>query len=173
VNAPAATTNGLRVTRERVTFRPETDGDAAFSSAVYASSRADELRVVPWTDEQKSAFLAGQFEAQRKAYRENFAAADFLLVLVDGAPAGRLYVHRTPIEINLVDVALLPPWRGAGIGTALVGELLDESRRTGVPVRLHVEHRNPARRLYERLGFAPIADLGVYVQMEWRGDRVS
>ena len=162
-----------RVARARVTFRLETDADAAFSQEVYAASREDEMRVVPWTDEQKRVFLAAQFEAQRRFYRDQFPETDFLIILVDGRPAGRLYVRRTTGEINLVDIALLPAWRSAGIGGALVSELLDESRRTGHPVRLHVEHQNPARRLYDRLGFVLIADLGVYVHMEWRGERVS
>jgi GNAT superfamily N-acetyltransferase len=162
-----------RIGRERVSFRPETDEDEAFSRSVYAASREEELRVVPWTAEEKGAFLGSQFEAQRRFYRDQFPAADFLVILVDGRPAGRLYVHRAAGEINLVDVALLPAWRNSGVGGALVAELLDESRRTGLPVRLHVEHQNPARRLYDRLGFVPIADLGVYVHMEWRGDRVS
>lgn len=161
------------VARARVTFRPETDDDAAFSLAVYAASREDELRVLPWTNEQKRTFLAAQFAAQRSFYRDHFPEADFLVILVDGLPAGRLYVRRAAEEIGLVDIALLPAWRNAGIGGALISELLDESRRTGVPVRLHVEHQNPARRLYDRLGFIPIADLGVYVHMEWRAERVS
>jgi len=64
-----------------------------------------------------------------------------------------------------MDIALLPDHRGAGIGTRLVRELLDEGARTGKRVSIHVEKHNPALRLYERLGFAPVADRGVYVLM--------
>jgi ribosomal protein S18 acetylase RimI-like enzyme len=39
-------------------------------------------------------------------------------------------------------------------------------------VRIHVEHRNPAKRLYERLGFRPAADRGYYLLMERAPDGV-
>ena len=70
-------------------------------------------------------------------------------------------------EIRMVDIALLPPSRNAGIGTALRRDLLAEAAVAHQPVRLHVEQCNPALRLYERLGFVPIADKGVYLLMEW------
>jgi len=62
----------------------------------------------------------------------------------------------------------LPDHRGAGIGGAILRSLLAEAAAAGKPVRIHVERLNPARRLYERLGFLPVADKGVYVMMEWR-----
>ena len=67
-----------------------------------------------------------------------------------------------------MDIALLPEHRGAGIGSAVLRGLLAEAAAAGKPVRIHVERLNPARRLYERLGFAPIEDKGVYYLMEWR-----
>ena len=67
-------------------------------------------------------------------------------------------------EIRRVDIALLPPSRHAGIGSALRRDLLAAAHQA---VRIHVEKFNPALRLYERLGFAPIEDKGVYLFMEW------
>ena len=54
----------------------------------------------------------------------------------------------------------------AGLGSALLGELLAEADRAGKPVRLHVEPFNPALRLYQRLGFTHVGDAGVYWFME-------
>jgi GNAT superfamily N-acetyltransferase len=156
-----------RIARDRATLRPETAEDAEFLRALYASTRAEELAPIPWTDAQKRAFLDAQFEAQHSYYRDHFAGADFLVILVDGAPAGRLYVHRRADEIGLVDIALVPAIRNGGLGTELIRELLAESARSGVPVRIHVEHLNPARRLYERLGFRTLEDQGIYLHMEW------
>lgn len=150
-----------------VTLRPESDADEAFSRAVYASTRADELRRVPWTDEQKAAFVSMQFEAQRAHYREHFATASFDVVVADGEDAGRLYVGRYDREIRVVDIALLPAYRGRGIGTRLLTGLLDEARASGRTVVIHVEHANPARTLYDRLGFVPVGEVGPYVRMEW------
>jgi hypothetical protein len=71
-----------------------------------------------------------------------------------------------------VDIALLPPSRHASIGTAILRDLMAEAAVAHKPVRIHVEKFNPALRLYERLGFAPIEDKGVYLFLEWAPRRV-
>lgn len=140
-----------------------------FLSRLYASTRADEMAmVVDWNDEQKEAFLRMQFQAQHAWYQEHYVGAQFDLLLVDGAPAGRLYVHRREAEIRLMDISLLPEFRGSGIGTKLLRELMSEAESTGMPLTIHVEKYNPAMRLYLRLGFKPIDDRGPYDLMEWR-----
>jgi ribosomal protein S18 acetylase RimI-like enzyme len=121
---------------------------------------------VPWSEEQKAAFLRSQFDAQRRYYQENYRSTSFDVVLVGGRPAGRLYVARWTEELRIVDVALLPEFRGKGIGTALIRGLGREAAERGLPLRIHVERANPALALYERLGFRQIADRGVYLFLE-------
>jgi ribosomal protein S18 acetylase RimI-like enzyme len=89
------------------------------------------------------------------------------VILVDQQPAGRLYVARWPEEIRIVDIALLPQYRNAGVGTTLLQELQVEAVQAGKPLRIHVEQFNPALGLYRRLGFRVIEDRGVYFLMEW------
>src|SRR5690348_16787850 len=89
-------------------LRPVTSDDAEFLYRVYASTREEELSAVPWPPEQKEAFLRMQFSAQDKHYRAHYAGATYDVILVDGVPAGRLYVYRTPREIRVMDIALLP-----------------------------------------------------------------
>jgi ribosomal protein S18 acetylase RimI-like enzyme len=91
-----------------------------------------------------------------------------------GAQAvGRLYLHRGEREHRIIDIALLPPFRGQGIGTRLLDGVLAGAQAAGVPVRLHVEAGNPAAALYRRLGFvevpAPEDETGfeIYHEMEW------
>ena len=43
-----------------LTLRPCTDDDLPFLLEVYASTRADEMAIVPWTDEEKQAFVRMQ-----------------------------------------------------------------------------------------------------------------
>jgi ribosomal protein S18 acetylase RimI-like enzyme len=133
---------------------------------VYASTRAEELAVVPWEDAQREAFLRQQFEAQDAWWRENYGGASFDVILVDGELAGRLYVHRGPREIRIVDIALLPEHRGNGVGTGLLEKLLAEGDADGKSLTIHVERMNPALRLYERLGFSVVEDKGVYLFLE-------
>ena len=152
-----------------VTLRPIRDEDMEILFRVYASTRAEEMAmVVDWTEEQKEAFLRMQFQAQHAWYQEHYIGAQFDLLLVDGAPAGRLYVHRRESEIRLVDISLLPEFRGSGAGTKLLRELMSEAEAAGKPLTIHVEKYNPAMRLYLRLGFKPIDDRGPYDLMEWR-----
>lgn len=71
-------------------LRPATDADIPFLFRVYASSRADEMALVDWSDEQKQDFLQMQFDAQHSYYHENYAQARFDVIEVDGVPVGRL-----------------------------------------------------------------------------------
>lgn len=149
-----------------ITLRPVEPEDGPFLLRVYASTRNEELASVPWTGEQKEAFLEMQFGAQSRHYREHYPDADFLIILAEGRPTGRLYVARWPREVRIVDISLLPEYRGKGIGTSLLKGLLTEADATGKPVTIHVERFNPALHLYERLGFRAVADRGVYLLME-------
>lgn len=150
-----------------IVYRPKTDADRPFLAHVYATTRADEMAIVPWTDEQKAEFLAMQFNAQWSHYEQYYPDADFLVIERDGTPIGRIYIDRLPQEICLVDIALIPEARGSGLGTQLMREILEEGQATGKRVTIHVERFNPAMRLYQRLGFEPVAENGVYYQMRW------
>lgn len=153
-----------------IELRPATAADTEFLIAVYASTREDELAAVPWDDAQKDAFVRMQFAAQDRHWREHKPGAQFDVVLVDGEPAGRLYVDRLPGEIRIVDIALLGAHRGRGIGARLLGDVLEEGRRAELPVTIHVEQFNRARALYERLGFRQIDTTGVHHLLEYRPD---
>jgi ribosomal protein S18 acetylase RimI-like enzyme len=154
----------------RVGLRLATPADEPLLYAIYASTRADELALVDWDEGQKSAFVQMQFTAQHRYYHEHFADAAFQIIELDGTPAGRLYVARWPSEIRIIDIALLPEFRNRGIGSLLIGQLLAEAADTGKRVGIHVEHMNPALRLYTRLGFQQVADEGVYLLMIWSAD---
>ncbi len=150
-----------------VTLRPIQPEDMPFLYEVYASTRQEELAMVAWDEAQKTAFLQMQFTAQHQYYQDNYTQAVFLVILLDDQPVGRLYVARWADEIRLMDVTLLPAYRGAGIGSGLLRALMAEAAQVGKPLRIHVEKHNPALRLYERLGFRSIADRDVYWFLEW------
>ena len=162
----ASVTTSCYPTSSVTTLRPVTEHDGEFLFAVYASTRVEELAQVGWTDAQKEDFLRQQFDAQRRCYEGDYPGAEFKVILADGQPAGRLYVHRREREIRIMDLALLPEFRGRGIGTGLLSEIFAEGDRTGRRVSIHVEVFNPALRLYERLGFRQVATHGVYLLLE-------
>ena len=151
-----------------ISLRPVTPEDDSFLAGLYASTRAEELAVTGWSDEEKAVFCRRQFAAQTVHYVENYPGALLQVIERESVPVGRLYVARWEREIRIMDIALLPGHRGAGIGTNLLRELQDEARSAGKSLTIHVERFNPALRLYERLGFQMTEDKGVYLLMEWR-----
>jgi len=153
--------------RQNLTLRPETAEDEPFLYELYATTRDYEMVHIPWDDLQKQAFLRQQCEAQLKHYRKHYVGAEFQIIELAGKRIGRIYVYRSPNEVCLMDIALLREHRGLGIGTELTSEVLRQAQAEGRVVTLHVEHMNPARRLYERLGFRLIEDKGIYWKMEW------
>lgn len=143
--------------------------DEDFLLQVYAASRADELALVPWDEEQKRAFVRQQFEAQHAQYYERFPDAEYSVILYGDRQVGRFWIGRTPEQIRLLDIAILPEFQNRGIGAALLKTLLAESEAAGKPLRHMVFKMNTAAlRFYERFGFSPIEDIGAYIHMERR-----
>ena len=156
--------------RSSIAFRPTVQADTPFLCHLYGTTREDEMQLVPWTPEQKAAFLDMQFHAQAAHYTEFYPQCQFLVIELEGRPIGRLYIDRGEDDIRITDIALLPEFRGRGIGRMLIKEILAEGRGTGKRVTIYVEHYNPARRLYDRLGFRHVDTNGVYHLMEWSPD---
>jgi ribosomal protein S18 acetylase RimI-like enzyme len=145
-----------------LTLRPITPADSQFLLQVYSSTREEELAQVAWQPGQKEAFLQMQFSAQHEHYQQHYIATSYDVILVDGAPAGRLYLARWAAEYRIVDIALLPEFRGRGVGSALLQLIIAEAASHGLPVSIHVEQFNPALRWYKRLGFQHVSEHGVY-----------
>jgi ribosomal protein S18 acetylase RimI-like enzyme len=152
-----------------VALRPVTETDRDFLLEVYGSTRDEELSQVAWADGQRDAFVRMQFDAQDTDYHARNPDGTFDVIEVGGRPAGRLYVDRRPGDIRIVDIALLPEFRGEGVGAHLVGLLMQEAAASGCKLSIHVEIHNRAAGLYDRLGFAVVAEQGVYRRMEWTG----
>lgn len=148
-----------------ISLRTAAAGDIAFLKSVYFSTRQAELAVLSWDDSEKTAFLEMQFRAQDTDYHANYPDAAYDVVVHDGVDVGRLYVHRQADSIAILDIALLPEHRGAGIGSALLHDLIAESDESGKPLVIYVEKYNRARNFYDRLGFVEVEDAGFYWRM--------
>jgi len=147
-------------------LRPAQDADQQFLYALFAEVKAAEFESVGFAPSAIEGLLRMQFDAQERSYRAAHPNASFDLVLLDGAPVGRIYVDREGEALELIDIAVMGGHRGRGIGSVLLRELTAEADADGRPVRLHVAVGNPAIRLYKRFGFHPTAGDEVYVTME-------
>jgi GNAT superfamily N-acetyltransferase len=155
-----------------ITLRPVGPDDQDFLIEVYGSTRAEELALVPWTDEQRQAFVRHQFTAQQDHYLKTYPSASHDIILSNDRRVGRLYAARLDHEIRIIDITLLPAERNVGIGSYLIKQLLDEANRTGKLTRIYVEDFNPSLRLFERFGFSRGEQQGIHILMQKTPDQL-
>lgn len=158
-----------------ISLRLATEEDRPFLVRVYGGTREEELSVTDWSREQKDAFIEMQFTAQDTYWREHYVGAEFFVIERrnnDGSleGIGRLYLHDRTQELRLMDIALLPTFRGQGVGTYLLRQLFERVTAEGKTLTIHVEQFNPALALYERLGFRRIGEFGAYFLLEWKSE---
>ena len=150
-----------------VRLRPVTLEDAPFLRQLFASTRADELALMAWDENQKEMFITMQLNGQNQQHAMTYPQADHSVILFNEGRVGRMIVASGEAAISLVDIALLPEYRNAGIGTGLIKALLKEAATAGKTVRLSVFATSPAVHLYERLGFSRVGGDGVYLELKW------
>lgn len=147
-------------------LRTTTPDDEPWQLAIYASTRANELALTGWPRSQCEAFVMQQHQAQQQHYWRHFPQSVCQLILVGDAVAGRLWVDARPDRLHVLDITLLPAYRKHGLGTCCLQALAQQAQRRGLALGIHVELHNPARRLYERLGFQPDGEpQGLYQAM--------
>lgn len=145
--------------------------DEDFLYELYATTRADELALTAWNAPQREGFLRMQLAAQKASYYARFPDSQHSIVMLDENMVGRMWVARTEEEFRLLDIALMPAYFNAGIGTLLVGNLITEATAAGKPLRHMVSKTNPdALRFYERLGFTVVDEISTHFQMEKLAD---
>ena len=149
-------------------LRPERAADRGFRYRLFCDSRQPEFAqlLAPAVFEQ---VMQHQFHAQTTSYSAQFPNARFDIIELDGEPIGRIVLDRDDTTVLIVDQAIVPQQRRRGIGTAIMLAVMADAERAGLPVRLEVSSENdPSLRLYQRLGFVPIASAAFYLRLEWR-----
>lgn len=149
-----------------IELRPVKESDNLFIESVYRSAREAELEKTNWTELQKESFIIMQSMAQLAEYKTKFPGALYQLITYNKQDAGRLYTWENDSEIRLIDITLLPKYRGKGIGSSLLKDLIIRSNKVKKKISLHVEPANTALQLYTRLGFIHIKNNGHHYYME-------
>lgn len=140
-------------------LRPAGAPDDALRRSWFAETKRAEFAPLGLPESTLAALCDQQYDARDAGYAQQFPGAEHLVVELDGAPVGALIVdglHDAPTVV-VVDIVIAEPHRGHGIGGRVLAEIVDTADRRGAAVELTVDHGNPARRLYERLGFEPLA----------------
>lgn len=151
-----------------IRVRPATPDDISFTRQLFAAVRSAEFDHMPLTATQKSILMTMQFEARQADYSRRYSCLEHSIIEVDDINAGQLIVDRDTARITLVDIALLEQYRGNGIGTRIISDIIEEAFNNDRRLTLHVAAHNQAIRLYERLGFEVVTSSAVYNEMEWR-----
>lgn len=157
----------LSRTAPTIELRPATADDQPFLHRLYVSTRPPS-RLRGCDTEAEALLLRTQFLAQQTHWSRAFPGADITIIVEHERPVGRLYVHYGEREVRLVDLSLLPEFRGRGIGKGLLRGLQAHGERLGLPVRLHVTLGNPCQRLCQRCDFVFTGIDSGHAALEWR-----
>lgn len=166
--APADTpAEGLAI--PGLALRPAGPGDDEALFAVFVSSREREMDPMVLPPEMKERMLRLQYEGQLGSYGHAYPGARIWVLEVEGRVAGRLVLEYRRDEIWVVDIAILPGRRNAGLGGGLLRHLMEQARASGRVLRGSVTPYNPARALYRRLGVRELGpETEPLIPLEWR-----
>jgi ribosomal protein S18 acetylase RimI-like enzyme len=154
------------MTAGEITRRPVRDSDQSFLFELYASTREAELAQVPWTSEQKHAFLTMQFTAQTQGYRQAHPQGVHEIICKADQAVGRVYFSRKEDRLHILDITIAPGVRNAGLGSRVLVELFSEADQENKKVTIYVESFNPSLRLFQRLGFNVVSQDGFLLLLE-------
>ena len=142
---------------EPLSLRPAAEADIPFLV---------ELRRQTMSDHQLASGVVPSEEERMRRVLAQFDCAQ--VILQADKPVGLLKVRREGRTWELVQVQLLPSLQGKGVGTKLLQSLVQEAREAGAGLKLNVLKANPARRLYERIGFVVVGEKAHAYEMALR-----
>lgn len=124
-------------------LRPATPADSEFCYQLHRAAMGEYVAAIWGWDEQR----------QRGFHVRGFDPDRWQIVMADGADIGMIHVEYRPTDIYLARIEIHPDHQGRGIGTRLIGGLIEEARRKGQDLVLDVLAVNQrAQALYRRLG---------------------
>ena len=152
-------------------MRPALPSDEDFFLALYRSTRDDLLGLLA-DPRYIDGIIAMQRQMQVVGYRSSYPGAVVEVLELDGRPAGRLVTAAVAQAIRVVDIAVMPQARGRGVAGETLRRLQRQAARDGHDLTLAVLKSNAgARRLYAALGFVPVAEDAVRLELRWRPRR--
>jgi RimJ/RimL family protein N-acetyltransferase len=155
------------ISKGAVTLRPARPDDEPFLAAVYGSTREQELAMTPWTAEQRQAFIKFQFDAQSAHYRTEYPEAEQSIIMLGDRPVGRIYLDRRESEIRILDITVLTQYRGQGIGTPIIRDVMEEAARAGKTVSINLDSFSQSHQLFARLGFKSTETTSFHTLYVW------
>jgi GNAT superfamily N-acetyltransferase len=142
---------------EPIDLRPATPDDYDFVFSVHCTAMRPYVEpIYGWDEDWQSCHIREQFDPDKRQ-----------IIRYGGADVGYISVEEQQSCHLLQMIAILPEYQGRGIGATLIRRLQRRARLKGVPLMLQVLKGNPARRLYERLGFKVFDATDTHHQLRW------
>jgi ribosomal protein S18 acetylase RimI-like enzyme len=105
----------------------------------------------------------------RGLFWQKFNSRRYQVIVINERDVGAVALEHRENEAFLADIEITREWRGQGLGTAIISKFLADARRQGIPTALQVLKVNPARRLYQRLGFQVVGETDTHYLMRTVG----
>ena len=146
-------------THQKYALRAVTDHDDAWLYQLNAATMREyaEQTYGPWDE-----------AAARRIFASRWDLSSMRIIVVGGEDAGLLDLRRHPDGLEVAQIKILPPFQRRGLGTAILTDILRDTHQRGQSVILRVLKVNPARRLYERLGFVVTGETDTHFLMAAR-----
>jgi ribosomal protein S18 acetylase RimI-like enzyme len=145
--------------------RPQDD---AFLFRLFARDRADQLTAAGIPEMHAEKLIEMQYRGQRTTWAARYPHAENrILITANSTSCGRVLIDRRPARWRIVDIGVLAAHRGRGLATRAIEQCQTHCRNTQMRLELQVNPENPARRLYERLGFRAIQETEISIEMVW------
>ncbi len=151
----------------KITTRPSLPADAEFMLELYAATHEQELAELGWSLTENRSFVIMQAQAEEWKLGRRYPDMDRVTIGIESTPIGRLLVCMREEVLHVVDLSLMPRFRGQGVGTQLMREILGEAREELVPVKIRVLKDSRSFEFVNRLGFDEPLDFGRYVEVTW------
>jgi ribosomal protein S18 acetylase RimI-like enzyme len=141
----------------RYELSPCSEHDKAWAYALKSEAYREvvERQFGPWDE-----------DLQRRLFDERWDPAISQLVIIDGERAGLLALEDRGGQLWLDEIQIAQPWRGRGIGTTILVDVIRAAQAAGKAIGLQVLTENRrAMALYRRLGFEAVGETATHVVM--------
>jgi len=153
-------------------LRPSTPQDEPLLFELFAAEKAAEFTAIGLTEAQYRPLLEMQYRGRAISYSAQHPEAEsWIICLQQAAEAtavGQYLLVKTPQGSRIVDLAVLPQYRGQGIATQVLEQLALQSADSEEALSLRVMKGNRAIQLYARLGFHVVNEDEISYEMYWR-----
>lgn len=151
-------------------MRPTEAADSMLLFELYAAGRVEMLARSGWATPQQRSFFRRQAQNAEAHFARTHPSAETRTICLDGFSAGRLLVDRSDSGYELLDIAVLPSYRGNGTARRAIQNLVDAAAAQGdkVTVFCCAPKTSTKLSLLENIGFRQRIDEGNRWRLIWR-----